>query len=128
MARQTSQGRRVKLFVRIGLVMNAARRRLLCLAILAATVDAAAQPSPATARGEWRHFGSNHANTKYSALDAINKNNVSTLGQAWAWDVSEAEKPTGQPTRFFRTTPLMANGKIYLSTGLQLVVALDPAT
>ena len=106
------------------------RVQFLCYGVTL-VVALAVLPGPSTAEDglvEWRHFGSDRANTKYSPLDVINAENVAELRLAWTWDVSEVEEPPGQPTRFFRTTPLMAKGKLYLSTGLQLVVSLDAAT
>ena len=35
--------------------------------------------------GEWRHWGADLGNTKYSPLDQINRDNVKNLRVAWRW-------------------------------------------
>ena len=36
-------------------------------------------------KGEWRYYGGDAGNTKYSPLDQINATNVKELQIAWRW-------------------------------------------
>ena len=81
-----------------------------------------------TGGGEWVHFGGGLDSNKYSPLDQIDASNVSDLEIAWRWNVRDVEEATGEITRGFRVTPLVVGGRMYLSTGLNLVVAMDPAS
>ena len=107
------------------------RRKLLqlglggMLVVAVAAGSAAAQSAPV---GEWRSFGADPANSKYSPLDQITAENFTDLEIAWRWtslsvDVA-AEHERIQP-QLFKGTPLMAGGLLYISTELAQVAALD---
>jgi quinoprotein glucose dehydrogenase len=93
---------------------------LLALAI----VDAAAQ-SGAT-NGEWRTYGGDLGNTRYSPLDQIDASNFDSLEVAWRFDTDNF----GPAPEFnFQSTPLMVDGVIYSTAGSRrAVVALDAAS
>src|SRR5438270_315165 len=75
---------------------------------------------------EWRTWGGDLANTKYSPLEQINKDNFSRLEVAWRFK-TDALGP--RPEFNYETTPLMANGLVYATAGTRRsVVALDAAT
>src|SRR5712692_2193867 len=75
---------------------------------------------------EWRTWGGELANTKYSPLDQISKDNFNKLEVAWRFK-TDALGP--RPEFNYETTPLMANGVIYATAGTRrAVVALDAAT
>jgi|TARA_B100002003_G_scaffold174385_1_gene162240 quinoprotein glucose dehydrogenase len=105
-------------------------RGLAAVAFLTLATGPADAQSPAPA-GEWRTFGADAANTKYSPLDQITADNFSDLEIAWRWtsvstDVTsrnESIRP-GQ----FKTTPLMIGGLVYASTALGQVAAVDAGT
>ena len=78
--------------------------------------------------GEWHAVAGDLHSTKYSAVDQVTPDNIQNLRLAWTWDVTEVEEPTGKRAERFRATPLMVNGTLYVSTGLNLVVALDPGS
>ena len=102
---------------------------LLCVT-LAAPQSAAGQSSrPA---GEWHATGGDHTNTKYSPLDQITGDNFLDLEIAWRW-TSIANEVTERnalliPPNGFKTTPLMVDGLVYLSTSFGQVAALDAGT
>jgi quinoprotein glucose dehydrogenase len=77
--------------------------------------------------GEWHHYASDRASTKYTPLDQIMRDNVTDLVECWRW---QPETPIGvtQPVGQFKTTPLMIDGMLYATTGFSEVVALNPAT
>jgi quinoprotein glucose dehydrogenase len=54
-----------------------------CSAIVCGVVSLRAQTGAAV--GEWRAYGHDLANTKYSPLDQINKDNFTTLAVQWRW-------------------------------------------
>ncbi len=80
--------------------------------------------------GEWRHHGSDHRSTKYSALSQIDASNFSKLEMAWRWESADFRIPeellfyTGD----YRATPLMIGGRVYTATSHGQVVALDAKT
>jgi quinoprotein glucose dehydrogenase len=76
--------------------------------------------------GEWRTYGGDLGNTRYSALDQINASNFNQLQIAWRL---KTENFGPEPEYKFEATPLMANGVLYTTAGSRrAVVALDPAT
>lgn len=86
-------------------------------------------PTPA---GEWRYYNADPGASKYSALDAIDKNNVSRLKVAWrhaALDPELRKSVRGLTAgNYYRATPLMVSGRLYVQNSVGLVEALDPAT
>ena len=100
-------------------------------------------PAPAmngTEPGGWSSYGADPGGSRHSALDQITRGNVGRLTVAWSYRTGDAthddhsEGPregcgrchTGASK--FEATPILAEGKLYLSTPLNRVVALDPAT
>ena len=72
---------------------------------------------------EWLHHRGDAGSMNYSALDLINRENVSELEIAWRWR-SDNFGPISWPN--LQTTPLMANGVLYATAGLRrAVVAID---
>jgi quinoprotein glucose dehydrogenase len=82
-------------------------------------------------KGEWRFYGGDPGNTKYSALDQINADNVKTLKVAWTWDSPDLkliEQNDKLYTLGYEATPLMVGGTLYVSTSLSQVAAIDAKT
>jgi quinoprotein glucose dehydrogenase len=104
---------------------------------------------------EWTHYAGDPGGTKYSPLTQINRENVSRLRVAWLTrtgdfpagifdprahragaqhvDGTLLERRVGSPcgrchdTQIrFETTPIMRNGRLYVSTPRSRVLALDP--
>ncbi|MGX5819289.1 outer membrane protein assembly factor BamB family protein [Chitinophaga lutea] len=71
--------------------------------------------------GEWRYAGGTPGQTKYAPFDQINRSNVSKLVVAWTYR-------SGNMSGNVQGSPLMANGKLYVITPAQELVALDAAT
>jgi quinoprotein glucose dehydrogenase len=99
--------------------------RLFCFALLfplAATLSA----QHGTKNGEWRSYGGDNGNTKYSPLDQINASNVKNLQIVWRW---KAENFGPRPDYLWEVTPLMVEGVLYFTAGTRRnVVAVDAAT
>ncbi len=105
-------------------------RNLFRLACIASFLTVPSRYSAAQQDGEWRAYGRDAANTRYSPLSQITRENVSHLAVAWTYRTGEIDT-----TRFhfrrdprFEATPLMVDGTLYLSTPFGRVIALDPAT
>ncbi len=78
--------------------------------------------------GDWIAYGRDGGGERFSPLDAIRRDNVSSLQVAWTFRTGDAYAPEkGRPTAF-EATPLHVDGTLYLSTPLGRVIALDPAT
>ena len=87
-------------------------------------------PAAATEGGDdsfaWTAFNGSNASTRYAPLDQISAENVDELEIAWEFDAG-AFGPERESTSV--TTPLMVNGRVYVTAGAtRNVVALDAAT
>lgn len=71
----------------------------------------------------WEVSGGTAANLHYSALDQINKSNVSKLSVAWTYDSGDA-----YPNSDVQCNPIVVDGVMYVTTAKLRVVALDAAT
>lgn len=98
------------------------------LSLFAAPQLASAQSGAAD--GDWKHYAGDHGSSKYSGLDQINADNFKDLEVAWRWesiDVNLKEKTRFRPYHF-RGTPLYVDGRIFLSTNLCQVAAINAGT
>ena len=76
--------------------------------------------------GEWRVYGGDGGNTRYSVLDQINRDNVRNLKIAWRW---KTDNFGPRPESYYRATPLMIGGVLYTTAGFRrAVAAIDAAT
>jgi quinoprotein glucose dehydrogenase len=92
--------------------------------VVAATMPLVGQTG--AKNGEWRHYGADTGNTRYSPLDQINAANFSKLELAWRF---KTDSLGPRPEYQFEGTPLMAGGMVYSTGGTRrAVVALDAAT
>jgi len=111
------------------------RRAFLCvlatgltgLALGVVSIDGAAAKT-----GEWPYYSADNRSTKYSALDQINKDNVSMLRVAWRRPQADPALLEANPdirlSNRYTATPIMVNGVLYVPDGFGLVEALDPGT
>lgn len=109
--------------------------RILPLILLAIATRASAQGSAG-----WGSYGGDPGGSRHSTLTQINRENVARLTLAWSIRTGDAthddhrEGPkegcahchTGSSK--FEATPILADGRLYLSTPLNRVLALDPET
>jgi quinoprotein glucose dehydrogenase len=86
----------------------------------------------ADANVDWPAYAGDKASTKYSPLDQINRTNIKGLAIAWRRSGVPEELrsiyPDAQAPANYQHTPLVVNGLLYMSTGVGVVTALDPAT
>ena len=86
----------------------------------------AAMAQNGATNGEWRYYGGDAGNTKYSPLDQINETNVKNLQIVWRW---KANNFGPRLDYNWQATPLMAGGVLYFTAGMRRdVVAVDAAT
>ena len=77
--------------------------------------------------GEWHFYAGDPGSTRYSALDQISRDNVDRLELAWRWDsVDEQIKEVAKTVRpgYFKNTPLMIDGLLYITTPLNQIAAM----
>jgi quinoprotein glucose dehydrogenase len=92
-------------------------------AVVAASTLTLAGQTPV---GEWRTYGGDLASTRYSPLDQIDATNFSQLEVAFRF---RTESLGPRPEFNYQTTPLMADGVLYLTAGSRrAAVALDAKT
>ncbi len=76
--------------------------------------------------GEWRSYGGDLANTRYSPLDQVTAENFGKLEVAWRF---KTDSLGPRPEFKLESTPLMVNGRLFSTGGTRrAVVALDAAT
>ena len=93
--------------------------------LLAAAAGAAGQDV------EWRAYAADAASSKYVPLDEIDAESVHDLEIVWRQSTIPDATRGGNDLRApaaSQNTPLMAGGRLYISTGLGMVAALDAAT
>ena len=78
---------------------------------------------------DWPHYGNDEGGMRYSVLKQIDRDNVSKLKVAWTFHTSDISDGSGDRHRSgLETTPIMVDGTLYLTTGFNRVIAVDPET
>jgi quinoprotein glucose dehydrogenase len=78
---------------------------------------------------DWPGYGNDPGGMRYSMLTDIDRSNVTQLKVAWTFHVGDISDGHGDKRRSgLETTPLMVGGTLYLTTGFNRVIALDPQT
>jgi quinoprotein glucose dehydrogenase len=72
---------------------------------------------------DWKVYGGSAQNIRYSALDQINRGNVSKLQVAWTFDTHHAF-----PGSEMECNPIVVDGVLYATSPRLTVIALDAAT
>jgi len=111
-------------------------RRLGQVVAVVAVVASAASPvsgqaghAQSSSDGEWRAYGRDALGSRWSPLAEITRENVSRLEPAWTYHTGEtAPEFAGRRQRSLEVTPLVADGRMFISTPLGRVMALDPET
>src|SRR5579859_5344596 len=85
--------------------------------------------SPAWAEGEWPYYGHDAGGMRYSPVGQINRQNVARLKVAWTYHTGDvADGAKGRNRSGFETTPIFVDGKLFLTTPFNRVIALDGET
>jgi quinoprotein glucose dehydrogenase len=94
--------------------------------LLGLASDSSAQAKPDTG---WSNYGNDGGGTRYSPASQIDRTNVAQLKVAWTYRTEalphdeELDKKAA-----FEATPILVDGKLFLSTPYDHVIALNPAT
>jgi quinoprotein glucose dehydrogenase len=85
---------------------------------------------PAERAGDaWPTYGGDPGGTRYSPLTQISRANVSRLAPAWTYRTGERGQAAKDGAKLtFEATPILVDGRLYLSTAFGKVIALDPAS
>jgi quinoprotein glucose dehydrogenase len=102
-------------------------RRVLTVAVLllllALTGEGRAEP------GEWLRYGLNDGGARYLRGGEITPGNVARLEVAWTYHTGDLGEGFASADKLaFEATPILADGRLYLSTPFNHVIALDPAS
>ena len=68
----------------------------------------------------WLSHGRTYSEQRHSPLDGINRNNISSLGLSWSYDLGTS--------RGIEATPIVHDGVIYVTSTWNIVHALDAIT
>src|SRR6266513_2179822 len=99
--------------------------RLCVTALCIAAARAALAQSPDAS--DWGYYGGDAFGQRFSSLDEINRTNVSRLSVAWTYRTAELGAGLARAGKLtFEATPVLAFGLLYLETGTNIVIALDP--
>jgi len=113
--------------------MNQLRRVFVVLIVGCLPLSAQQQsPRPVTSQdlldgrkdsGQWLMFGGNYSNQRHSPLTQITPQNVNELRPEWLFQTG-----IPAPGRGFETTPIVADGVMYITGNLNTAWALDART
>ena len=107
----------------LGSLSTAAVAGIVCIGC-AAVVYGQARPD-----GGWPNYGNDAGGTRYSAAAQIDPSNVHRLKVAWTYRtgaLEQSKRLIGKAA--FEATPILVDGKLFLSTPYNHVIALDPGT
>ena len=87
---------------------------------------AGAQPAPDSA---WPHYGNDPGGARYSGAAQIDRTNVAQLRVAWTYRTGALGRSAPLDRKSaFEATPILVDGRLFLSTPYNHVIALDPRT
>jgi quinoprotein glucose dehydrogenase len=92
--------------------------------------QAAAQTNTSTLPDSgWPNYGHDPGGSRYSPAAQFNRDNVGQLKVAWSYRTGALDQ-VGDDKRnaAFEATPILVDGKLYLSTPFDHVIALEPET
>jgi quinoprotein glucose dehydrogenase len=115
----SAAGRRCKRRTARGPIRDLSCAAWLCLVLATASAD--------EDYTEWTHFGGSEKGMQYSALSQISTANVAGLREVWRYRSGELGQGFREPFAF-QANPILVEGKLYVSTGSAIVIALDPAS
>ena len=97
----------------------------LCLS-LSTFVAATALAQPAV---EWPYYGGDLGGQRHSSLTDISPDNVDQLEVAWTFRTGDTNlSPAYDDKAAFECTPVVVDGRMYVTTPASNVIALDPET
>lgn len=103
--------------MKLGLVILASSMTCLLQAAWSAEIDDARLKSASGHQGDWLLYGRDYGQQRFSPLKQVNAETVGRLVPKWIYQTGSAAT--------FQTTPLVADGIMYLTAPFSHVVALD---
>lgn len=86
-------------------------------------------PAATHADGGWSAYGGAPGGGQYSALRQIDASNVARLKLLWTFRTGELGAHTQRAGKLtFEANPILAEGRLVVTTALNTVIALDPAS
>jgi quinoprotein glucose dehydrogenase len=87
-------------------------------------------PDASSADSGWANYGHDPGGTRYSPATQINRDNVGQLKVAWTYRTGALDQVDNDLKEHaaFEATPILVEGKLYLSTPFDHVIALEPET
>ena len=78
----------------------------------------------------WSNYGHDPGGTRYSSATQINRDNVGQLKVAWTYRTGALDQVDDDLKEHaaFEATPILVDGRLYLSTPFDHVIALEPET
>lgn len=102
----------------------------LVFVVAACAGDARTEAPPQVPDGEWHAYGRDALGSRWSPLAEITRENVDRLQVAWTYHTGETKPEFAgrRRQRSLEVTPLVIDGRMYVSTPLGRVIALEPET
>ena len=101
----------------------------LFLSLLLPPLAAAQSTGKSSAGADWPTYGNDPGGTRYSPAAQINRENVSQLKVAWTFRTGAlGHNEDLDHKAAFEATPILVQGKLFLSTPYDHVFALNPVT
>ncbi len=99
------------------------------VACLLAACTAKVTIPPGGPVADWPYYGGDAGGSRYSPLTQINKDNVKALKIVWVYHTGDVSDGSHHRRRSgFETTPILVDGRLYLTTPFNRVIALEPET
>jgi quinoprotein glucose dehydrogenase len=110
--------------------MDSFRGLIICTLVSATFVTLRGEASAATdSVDDWPCYGRDPGGMRYSPLTQINRGNVGRLKMAWVFHTGDISDGSGRQKRSgFETTPILVDGRLYLTTPFNRIIELDPET
>jgi quinoprotein glucose dehydrogenase len=82
-----------------------------------------------TTQDDWPCYGHDEGGMRFSPLTQIDRSNVAGLAVAWTFHTGDISDGKGRLKRSgFETTPIVVDGRLYLTTPFNRIIALDAET
>ncbi|MEO5629991.1 MAG: pyrroloquinoline quinone-dependent dehydrogenase [Thermomonas sp.] len=99
------------------------------LGCMLSAVASAGEGTSTVKDGDWSAYGRTSLGDRHSPLTQIDKHNVARLAVAWRYHTGENEAGReGQRPARLSVTPLVIAGRMYFSTAMGKIIALDAAS
>jgi quinoprotein glucose dehydrogenase len=111
---------------RVSVLLTSKSWLLVGVVLLGMDCVAHAQSAP---DGGWPNYGNDAGGARYSAASQINRENVAQLKLAWTYRTGAMDLDTELNHKAaFEATPILVDGKLFLSTPYDHVIALNPVS